>query len=400
MLSGRPLICARRPQIVVISLFSAGPQDLRAGDRGEVDGEAHGGAVVGAADAKERATAPSANEDIGAAGVQRFAGATEASSGGHDTAGEEQGVAGEEGPREEEGQSRQEEEEAEEEEKEEEEEEEKRLRLEEEANQLREKDGARFTDMAKSIMLRGAKGLVVCAPPARIASLKHYCNERSGEIFIAIPLILLHDISNYDKFQDGAKVDLLYDPREDDDEEDADADPVFALRRAVFKPPEQRSEEMKSCLLSYLSAFRRCFNDLTIVDVDLLCLGLQHKLCPAHCEIFQQGSIHDACYIVGSGKVELTSTDCTGEPVAELCRSLGPGAYFGELGVVRDDGVRTCSAVSGEAEVELLVVTRRHFQMMAQERHLREIMALASKDPGQRSPDDLSELLTFLGHKF
>ena len=86
--------------------------------------------------------------------------------------------------------------------------------------------------------------------------------------------------------------------------------------------------------------------------------------------------------------------------MAELCRSLGPGAYFGELGVVRDDGVRTCSAVSGEAEVELLVVTRRHFQMMAQERHLREIMALASKDPGQRSPDDLSELLTFLGHKF
>jgi hypothetical protein len=249
-------------------------------------------------------------------------------------------------------------------------------------------------------MLRGAKGLVVCAPPARIASLKHYCNERSEEIFIAIPLIFLHDISYYDKFQDGAKVDLLYDPREDEDEEDADADPVFALRRAVFKPPEQRSEEMKSCLLSYLSSFRRCFNDLTIVDVDTLCLGLQHKLCPAHCEIFQQGSIHDACYIVGSGKVELTSTDCTGEPVAELCRSLGPGAYFGELGVVRDDGVRTCSAVSGEAEVELLVVTRRHFQMMAQERHLREIMALASKDPGQRSPDDLSELLTFLGHKF
>jgi hypothetical protein len=393
----------------VISLFSADPQDLSAGDRGEVDGEAHGGAVMGAADAIERATAASANEDIGAAGGQRFAGATEASSGGHDTAGEEQGMAveakghREEGPREEEGQSRQEEEEEEEEEKEEEkeeEEEEKRLRLEEEANQLREKDGARFTDMAKSIMLRGAVGLVVCAPPARIASLKHYCNERSGEIFIAIPLVLLHDISYYDKFQDGSKVDLLYDPREDDDEEDADADPVFALRRAVFKPPEQRSEEMKSCLLSYLSAFRRCFNDLTIVDVDSLCLGLQHKLCPARCEIFQQGSIHDACYIVGSGKVELISTDRTGEPVAELCRSLGPGAYFGELGVVRDDGVRTCSAVSGEAEVELLVVTRRHFQMMAQERHLREIMALARKDPGQRSPDDLSELLTFLGQKF
>ena len=384
------MICGRRLQVVVISFF--GSEHQGAGDVEDAKGNAHG-AGLGAGGADEQGTIASANGDSGGAGL---AGGeqTHAFSGGQDAAEEEQGA--EKAAK---GTGEDEHEEEEEDRKQREEEQEERLRVQDEEKRLREEeDAARFTEMAKSIMLRGAVGLVACAPPRRIASLKHYCNERSDEIFIAIPLILLDDVALCEKFQDGDRVDLVYDPREEDDEQDADpVDPVFPLRRAIFTPPQQRSEAMKACLRGYLASFRRCFYELTDADVDTLCLSLQHKLFPALGEIFQQGSKHDACYIVGSGKVELTSRDHTGKPVAHLCRSLGPGAYFGELGVVRDDGVRTYSAVSGEANLELLVVTRGNFQMMARERHMQEIMTVAGKDPGERSPDDISDLLAFLG---
>jgi CRP-like cAMP-binding protein len=273
---------------------------------------------------------------------------------------------------------------------------------------------ARFTEVANNIMLKGAVGLVLLAPPPTIARLKSYCNERSGEIFIAIPLILFEDESISTKLIGGQVVDLIYTFDDGDDDiadeasdgkSDADLtfgavpakDPAFALRRALFCPSVERTKEMRAILLELMSAFRRCFNDLTDVDVSKLISAAEHRWMSSNATIFLQGTPHDVCYVVANGRLEIVSKDVEDRPIAHLGRSLGAGGYIGELAVVRDDGVRTHDAFAGLEGVDLLIITRENFQAMVQERRVKQLVDVAAKGAEERSQDEILDLLAFLG---
>lgn len=73
--------------------------------------------------------------------------------------------------------------------------------------------------------------------------------------------------------------------------------------------------------------------------------------------IVQQGDEADRFFIVASGKVEIF---CRGPVGNSVLRMLGPGSYFGEVGLVRAGG-RTASA-QAMAPTVLLALERAHFE--------------------------------------
>ena len=133
--------------------------------------------------------------------------------------------------------------------------------------------GARFTEIAKDVMLRNGAGLVICAPHSQVKSLKRYWNARSAEIFIAIPLIFFDQIAVMHKFEAGGVVDLVYHGQVEEtgpaeqggelqlqpgptghhiEQEKNAGDSVHAVRRALFCPATQRTSEMNTILHSLM----------------------------------------------------------------------------------------------------------------------------------------------------
>lgn len=279
---------------------------------------------------------------------------------------------------------------------------------------------ARFSEVANNIMLKGAAGMVLLAPSPTIARLKSYCNERSGEFFIAIPLILSDDEVMNLKLMDGLVVDLTYtfDDGDDDGDDDVDEtldgpsdtdlasakDPAFALRRALFCPVAERTADMQAILMDCMSGFRRCFKELTDIDVSKLIAGAHHRWVASDAAIFLnkenpylQGTPHDACYIVADGQVNIVSKDVDDRPIEHLARCLGQKGYVGELGVVRDDGIRTHDAFAGASGADLIVIVRDNFKTMVEERRVRHLMDITTKGVADRSEDEVLDLLAFLG---
>ena len=94
------------------------------------------------------------------------------------------------------------------------------------------------------------------------------------------------------------------------------------------------------------------FAPLDIPTVDHLAQQLRAKLAPAGADIVRQGDIGDRFYIIDRGRVEVTAD---GRTVAEL----GPGAYFGEIALLRD--VPRTATVTTLEETRLLTLERDQF---------------------------------------
>jgi hypothetical protein len=177
-------------------------------------------------------------------------------------------------------------------------------------------EGSLLTEVATNIMLNGGVCLVLCAPQRKVKYLKHYWDERSDSVFIAIPLVFFSDVSIHRKFEDGGVVDLVYSRNDAKPEGDAEAteiepvDPSFAFRRALFCPAGQRTHEMQEVIRNRMTAFRRCFHQLTDADVENLCHSVHHRWLPANAVVYAQGTTHDSCYIVGVGSVKIIGKDC------------------------------------------------------------------------------------------
>jgi CRP-like cAMP-binding protein len=82
----------------------------------------------------------------------------------------------------------------------------------------------------------------------------------------------------------------------------------------------------------------------------------------ARVEIFREGDRADAFYVVAAGQVEIVKGAHGDAP--KVLATLGPGSYFGEMGLVeaapRSAGARMASPG------ELLTLTKPHFQAMVQ----------------------------------
>jgi hypothetical protein len=94
------------------------------------------------------------------------------------------------------------------------------------------------------------------------------------------------------------------------------------------------------------------FAPLDIPTVDHLAQQLRARLAPAGEEIVRQGDVGDRFYIIDRGRVEVTAD---GRSVAEL----GPGAYFGEIALLRD--VPRTATVRTLDETRLLTLERDQF---------------------------------------
>lgn len=103
------------------------------------------------------------------------------------------------------------------------------------------------------------------------------------------------------------------------------------------------------------------FVSLPPVEIDVLAVSLESHLYPAGATIFQEGDPGDRLYIVLSGEVEIIKALDT--PQERRLGSYGPGAVFGEMGLISHDNERSASTRVSE-DAELLVMTRDEFESL------------------------------------
>ena len=94
------------------------------------------------------------------------------------------------------------------------------------------------------------------------------------------------------------------------------------------------------------------FAPLPPVTLEQLAARLSHVQVTAGREIFRRGDPGDRFYAIGAGEVEV---ELDGRPA----RTLGPGAYFGEIALLRD--VPRTATVTARTPVELYALERDDF---------------------------------------
>lgn len=105
-----------------------------------------------------------------------------------------------------------------------------------------------------------------------------------------------------------------------------------------------------------------------LVDEELTLLATQCSVrrFDAGDRIFRQGEPADGLYVIEHGAVSIVN-DRVGEPVQRLAR-LGPGGYFGEMGLL-DSGERSATAIASE-ESSVIHVRKQDLIGLLQQRPL------------------------------
>ena len=94
------------------------------------------------------------------------------------------------------------------------------------------------------------------------------------------------------------------------------------------------------------------FSRLSPENLDAISRHLRHHKYPKNHVIFNEGDRSDSLYIILNGEIRIFISEDTQEM---WLNTLGPGDYFGELGLI-DQGPRTASART-ESETELCVIS-------------------------------------------
>lgn len=108
------------------------------------------------------------------------------------------------------------------------------------------------------------------------------------------------------------------------------------------------------------------FEGLAADELSLLALRCSPVRLGAGERVFREGDPADGLYVIESGAVSIVR-EAVGQPVQRLAR-LGPGGFFGEMGLL-DDGRRSASAVVSEA-ARLLHVRKENLKALLRERPL------------------------------
>jgi CRP/FNR family transcriptional regulator, cyclic AMP receptor protein len=90
----------------------------------------------------------------------------------------------------------------------------------------------------------------------------------------------------------------------------------------------------------------------------MLTVVVTRRSLPRSTTVMASGDATDSLYIVLSGRLKVMMSDAEGKEV--ILSILGPGEFFGEMGLI-DDAPRSASVVSIEA-CELLSITKRDFK--------------------------------------
>ena len=100
------------------------------------------------------------------------------------------------------------------------------------------------------------------------------------------------------------------------------------------------------------------FSVLSERQLVLLASAVIRRSFPRGATVMAAGDATDSLYVVISGRLKVMISDDEGREV--ILTMLGPGEYFGEMGVI-DDSPRSASVVTLES-CELLVLARRDFK--------------------------------------
>src|SRR5256886_11792373 len=90
----------------------------------------------------------------------------------------------------------------------------------------------------------------------------------------------------------------------------------------------------------------------------MLTTRVRRRSAPRNTTIMSSGEATDSLYIVLSGRLKVMMSDAEGKEV--ILTILGPGEFFGEMGLI-DDEPRSASVVAIEA-CELLYIAKRDFK--------------------------------------
>ncbi|HLC30133.1 MAG TPA: cyclic nucleotide-binding domain-containing protein [Dehalococcoidia bacterium] len=90
--------------------------------------------------------------------------------------------------------------------------------------------------------------------------------------------------------------------------------------------------------------------------------GISRKICPAGTEVFREGEVGDALYVVESGELEVVAPDRGSGEVRRLA-TLGTGDIFGEMALL-GAGRRT-GTVKATSEATLLVLSTNAWRSLA-----------------------------------
>jgi CRP-like cAMP-binding protein len=108
------------------------------------------------------------------------------------------------------------------------------------------------------------------------------------------------------------------------------------------------------------------FEGLVEEELSLLAQQCSERRFAAGDRVFREGEPADGLYVIERGAVTIVR-DTVGEAVQKLAR-LGPGGYFGEMGLL-DSGQRTATAIASE-ESTLVHVRKQDLVVLLQKRPL------------------------------
>jgi CRP/FNR family transcriptional regulator, cyclic AMP receptor protein len=100
------------------------------------------------------------------------------------------------------------------------------------------------------------------------------------------------------------------------------------------------------------------FSSFPEEQLRMLAAVVTRRSVPRTSTVMAGGDATDSLYIVLSGRLKVMMSDAEGKEV--ILSILGPGEFFGEMGLI-DDSPRSASVVSIEA-CELLAITKRDFK--------------------------------------
>jgi CRP/FNR family cyclic AMP-dependent transcriptional regulator len=100
------------------------------------------------------------------------------------------------------------------------------------------------------------------------------------------------------------------------------------------------------------------FSSFPEEQLRMLAAVVSRRSVPRASTVMAGGDATDSLYIVLSGRLKVMMSDAEGKEV--ILSILGPGEFFGEMGLI-DDSPRSASVVSIEA-CELLAITKRDFK--------------------------------------
>ena len=111
---------------------------------------------------------------------------------------------------------------------------------------------------------------------------------------------------------------------------------------------------VSTAVLKAVPLFSSCPDE----QLRMLAAVVTRKSTPRSTTVMASGDVTDSLYIVLSGRLKVLMSDAEGKEV--ILSILGPGEFFGEMGLL-DDSPRSASVVSIEP-CELLSITKRDFK--------------------------------------